>query len=77
MTGVQTCALPISDMHKNLDKFPEVGILKKNKGRKIISEPRANQIAGFYNIKLSENPSKLGRSAVTIKKQGNIYVLES
>lgn len=67
----------VPDMHQNNDQFPEVGILKKNKGRKILSEPRAMQIASFYNINLSENPTKLGRSSVSIRKQGNIYVLES
>ena len=67
----------VPDMHKNNDKFPEVGILKKSKGRRILSEPRATAIANFYNIKLSEQPTKLGRSPVSIRKQGNIYVLES
>ena len=64
-------------MHQNTDTFPEVGVLKKSKGRRIISEPRAMQIATFYNVNLSEKPVKLGRSSVSIRKQNNIYVLES
>jgi hypothetical protein len=35
------------------------------------------QIAAFYNITLGEKPTKLGRSPVSIRKQNNIYVLES
>jgi len=75
--GMRKHVQTVPNMHKNLDKFPEVGMLKKTKGRRIISEPRAMQIANFYNIQLSEKPSKLGRSPVSIRKQGNIYVLES
>jgi len=75
--GTRKHVQTVPNMHKNLDKFPEVGMLKKTKGRRIISEPRAQQIAAFYNINLSEKPSKLGRSSVSIRKQNNIYVLES
>ena len=75
--GMRKHVQTIPTMHKNNDKFPEVGMLKKTKGRRIISEPRAKAIASFYNINLSEKPSRLGKSSVSIKKQGNIYVLES
>jgi len=75
--GTRKHVQTVPDMHQNNDKFVEVGLLKKNKGRKIINEPRANQIANFYGIILSDKPSKLGRSNVTIRKQNNIYVLES
>lgn len=75
--GLRKHVQTVPDMHNNLDKFPEVGILKKTRGRKIISEPRAMSIASFYNINLSEKPSYLGKSPVTIKKQGNIYVLQN
>jgi hypothetical protein len=67
----------VPDMHQNNDEFAEVGILKKNKGRKILSKPRAMQIASFYNINITDKPTKLGRSSVSIRKQGNIYILES
>lgn len=75
--GTRKHVRTVPKMHQNLDTFPEVGILKKAKGRKIVSEPRAMQIAAFYNIILSENPTKLGRSPVSIRKKNNIYVLES
>ena len=54
--GLRKHVQTVPDMHKNNDKFPEVGILKKSKGRRILSEPRATAIANFYNIKLSEQP---------------------
>ena len=70
--GTRKHVRTVPKMHQNLDTFPEVGILKKAKGRKIVSEPRAMQIAAFYNIILSENPTKLGRSPVSIRKKNNI-----
>lgn len=75
--GTRKHVRTVPKMHQNLDTFPEVGMLKKAKGRKIVSEPRAMQIAAFYNITLGEKPTKLGRSPVSIRKQNNIYVLES
>jgi hypothetical protein len=75
--GTRKHVRTVPKMHQNLDTFPEVGMLKKAKGRKIVSEPRAMQIAAFYNITLGEKPTKLGRSPVSIRKKNNIYVLES
>ena len=75
--GVRKHVQTVPDMHQNNDKFKEVGILKKSKGRRIVSQPRALEIAGFYGVELGEKPVRLGRSPVSIRKQGNIYVLES
>jgi len=75
--GLRKHSRTVPLMHQNTDTFAEVGVLKKSKGRRIISEPRAMQIATFYNVNLSEKPVKLGRSSVSIRKQNNIYVLES
>lgn len=75
--GMRKHVQTVPDMHQNNDKFKEVGQLKKSKGRRILSEPRAMQIAAFYGVNLGEKPVRLGRSPVSIRKQGNIYVLES
>jgi len=75
--GMRKHVQTVPDMHQNNDKFKEVGQLKKSKGRRIINQNRALQIAGFYGVELSEKPVRLGRSSVSIRKQGNIYVLES
>jgi hypothetical protein len=75
--GTRKHVQTIPDMHQNNDKFKEIGMLKKSKGRRIISEPRAFEIASFYNVQIKETPTRLGRSSVSIRKQGNIYVLES
>jgi hypothetical protein len=75
--GVRKHVQTVPDMHQNNDKFKEVGQLKKSKGRRILSQSRAMQIAAFYGVDLGEKPARLGRSPVSIRKQGNIYVLES
>lgn len=75
--GTRKHVQTIPTMHQNTDHFKEIGMLKKIKGRRIVSEPRAFEIAKFYNIQIKETPTRLGRSSVSIKKQGNIYVLES
>lgn len=75
--GVRKHVQTVPTMHQNNDQFKEVGMLKKTKGRRIVSEPRALEIASFYNIEIKETPTRLGRSSVSIRKQGNIYVLES
>lgn len=75
--GLRKHVQTVPTMHTNTDKFKEVGILKKSKGRRILSEPRALEIAAFYGINLTDKPTKLGRSPVSIRKQNNIYVLES
>lgn len=75
--GLRKHVQTVPTMHTNTDKFKEVGILKKSKGRRVLSEPRALEIAAFYGINLTDKPTKLGRSPVSIRKQNNIYVLES